>query len=99
MARKNVKGLKLMKGMAPPPPRAPLPDPTLALSDQLGSLEIGVEFKLDLRAEELQEMNELGAGNGGTVTKVIHSATKTVMARKVDSLAAQAPGTDGTLTL
>src|SRR5689334_7655701 len=45
-------------------------------------LEVGVEFKLDLRAEDLEMIQELGAGNGGTVSKVLHLPTKTVMARK-----------------
>lgn len=84
MKRKNVKGLMLKSGPAPQA-RPPVPDPAISLSEQLNSLEINVEFKLDLRAEELQEMNELGAGNGGTVTKVVHTATKTIMAKKVCS--------------
>jgi mitogen-activated protein kinase kinase len=46
-------------------------------------LEIGVEFKLDLRAEDLEVVNELGAGNGGTVSKVRHIPTGAIMARKV----------------
>ena len=48
-----------------------------------GTLEIGVEFKLDLRNEDLVVLKELGAGNGGTVSKVMHSATKVIMAKKV----------------
>lgn len=52
--------------------REPLPD-----------LELGVEFKLDLRSEDLQTLEELGAGNGGTVSRVIHLPTKSIMARKV----------------
>ena len=48
------------------------------------TLEIGVEFKLDLRSEDLIVVKELGAGNGGTVSKVIHAATKVVMAKKVN---------------
>ncbi|KAG0332749.1 MAP kinase kinase (MEK), partial [Podila humilis] len=51
--------------------REPLPD-----------LELGVEFKLDLRSEDLQTLEELGAGNGGTVSRVIHLPTKSIMARK-----------------
>ena len=48
-----------------------------------GTLEIGVEFRIDLRNEDLVVLKELGAGNGGTVSKVMHSATKVVMAKKV----------------
>jgi len=51
--------------------------------EQLPDLELGVEFKLDLRSEDLQTLEELGAGNGGTVSRVIHLPTKSIMARKV----------------
>ena len=47
------------------------------------TLEIGVEFQLDLKKDEFVLLKELGAGNGGTVSKVMHPATKIVMARKV----------------
>ena len=53
------------------------------LTEHPGTLEIGVEFKLDLRNEDLVVLKELGAGNGGTVSKVMHSATKVIMAKKV----------------
>jgi hypothetical protein len=53
------------------------------ISEQLANLEIGVEFKLDLRAEDLEGVNELGHGNGGTVSKVKHVPTGAIMARKV----------------
>lgn len=49
----------------------------------IDTLEIGVEFNLDLKADELIVIRELGAGNGGTVSKVMHPATRVVMARKV----------------
>jgi mitogen-activated protein kinase kinase len=94
MKRKNVKGLALNK----PPPRAePIKD-----NDQLrdgdtdadgqkreGQLEIGIEYKLDLKREDLEVLKELGSGNGGTVSKVKHSATGTIMARKVRSIVLQ----------
>ena len=57
-----------------------------ALGNDVGrtdTLEIGVEFKLDLRSEDLIVLKELGAGNGGTVSKVMHAATKVIMAKKV----------------
>lgn len=85
MKRKNVKGLALT-------PAAPRPPPTAETSrhDYDGGrddgkdeqLEIGIEYKLDLRPEELEIIKELGAGNGGTVSKVKHLTTGTVMARK-----------------
>jgi hypothetical protein len=52
-------------------------------SEEQFSLEIGLEFKLDLRAEDLQKIEELGAGNGGSVDKVLHVPTRTIMAKKV----------------
>ncbi|KJZ78242.1 hypothetical protein HIM_02280 [Hirsutella minnesotensis 3608] len=86
MKRKNVKGLALT-------PAAPRPPPTAETGrhdadsgrdeNKDGQLEIGIEYKLDLRPEELEILKELGSGNGGTVSKVRHLATGTVMARKV----------------
>ena len=55
-------------------------------SNRTDTLEIGLEFKLDLRSEDLIVLKELGAGNGGTVSKVMHASTKVVMARKVQNL-------------
>jgi len=85
LKRKNVKGLMLTAG--PPPakaaPKEDVPDDDDGLSSQLDALEIGVEFKLDLRAEDLLVIHELGAGNGGTVSKVMHQTLKAVMAKKV----------------
>lgn len=53
------------------------------LSEQLATLELGVEFKLDLRSEDLTVLNELGCGNGGTVSRCLHVPTKAIMAKKV----------------
>ena len=47
------------------------------------SLEIGSQFRLDLRNEDLLVLKELGHGNGGTVSKVQHVVTKNIMAKKV----------------
>lgn len=88
LKRKNVKGLALNA----PPPRTANPsegDSQIpgALgnsdSDRTDTLEIGLEFKLDLKSEDLIVLKELGAGNGGTVSKVMHASTKVIMARKV----------------
>lgn len=68
----EVKGGPVPAGTTNYSRREPLPD-----------LELGVEFKLDLRSEDLQTLEELGAGNGGTVSRVIHLPTKAIMARKV----------------
>ncbi|GAA6038810.1 hypothetical protein JCM8097_002906 [Rhodosporidiobolus ruineniae] len=51
------------------------------------TLELGVEFKLDLRNEDVQVLNELGCGNGGTVSRALHVPTKAVMAKKVVHIA------------
>jgi hypothetical protein len=53
------------------------------LCEQLGELEIGLELRLDLRPEDFKNIDELGRGNGGTVSKVLHVRTSTVMAKKV----------------
>ncbi|PNS19135.1 hypothetical protein CAC42_1871 [Sphaceloma murrayae] len=87
MKRKNVKGLALSAA----PAAAPTPSAQdaqvpggIGNDDRRGdTLEIGVEFRLDLRSEDLQVIKELGAGNGGTVSKVMHTATQVIMARKV----------------
>ena len=86
MKRKNVKGLALT-------PAAPKPPPTAETGGYGGpgrddpnkneQLEIGIEYKLDLRPEDLEVIKELGSGNGGTVSKVKHITTGTTMARKV----------------
>ena len=88
LKRKNVKGLALNA----PPPRTANPsegDSQIpgalgnSESDRTDTLEIGLEFKLDLKSEDLVVLKELGAGNGGTVSKVMHATTKVIMARKV----------------
>lgn len=92
MKRKNVKGLAL----TPAAPKAP---PTSSNNDDSNNgwgaggsraedgndaqLEIGIEFNLDLKQEDLEIIKELGSGNGGTVSKIKHLPTGTTMARKV----------------
>ena len=87
LGRKNHKGLALnaqpTKSPAPSAGDAQIPG---ALGNNLSrtdTLEIGLEFKVDLRSEDLIVLKELGAGNGGTVSKVMHAATKVIMAKKV----------------
>ncbi|KAG1472762.1 hypothetical protein G6F56_001343 [Rhizopus delemar] len=46
-------------------------------------LEIGLETRLDLHPEDFKSIDELGRGNGGTVSKVLHTRTNTVMAKKI----------------
>jgi mitogen-activated protein kinase kinase len=82
LKRKNVKGLAL----AAPAPRSVAPSEQTESSKHTAQLEIGIEYKLDLKREDLEVLKDLGHGNGGTVSKVRHMATGTVMARKVSSL-------------
>jgi len=88
MKRKNIRNLALN---APAPKAAPSAGDAqipggIGNVDRGDTLEIGVEFRLDLRSEDLIVLKELGAGNGGTVSKVQHAATKVIMARKVRQL-------------
>ncbi|BFZ57445.1 MAP kinase kinase (MEK) [Savitreella phatthalungensis] len=59
------------------------------LSTRFNNLEIGIEFKVNIRAEDLKVISELGFGNGGTVSKVMHIPTRTIMARKVIKIEAK----------
>ncbi|KAL2823505.1 MAP kinase [Aspergillus cavernicola] len=89
LKRKNVKGLALNSAAKP----ASTPSDGDAQNsgavsnsennNRTDTLEIGLEFRLDLRSEDLVTLKELGAGNGGTVSKVMHASTKVVMARKI----------------
>lgn len=107
LKRKNVKGLAL----SAPPPKPTSANPSEGDSQIPGAignvdsnrtdtLEIGLEFKLDLRSEDLIILKELGAGNGGTVSKVMHASTKVIMARKVIAETLRADGgSDKALTI
>lgn len=55
------------------------------LQQQLADLEINgdSEKKLDLKLEDLKELSDLGQGNGGSVKKVRHVPSGTIMAKKV----------------
>lgn len=57
------------------------------LSSTLASLDLNSERKYDLRNEDLRDMQELGQGNGGSVKKVEHVPTGTIMAKKVSARA------------
>ncbi|KAK2592779.1 MAP kinase kinase (MEK) [Conoideocrella luteorostrata] len=85
MKRKNVKGLALTPAAPRPPPTAESWGGADGGKDDSKDeqLEIGIEYKLDLRPEDLQIIKELGSGNGGTVSKVKHINTGSVMARKI----------------
>jgi mitogen-activated protein kinase kinase len=92
LARRNFKKLSL-------PPKAEEPSPTVRATagdsndqedknivKQLASLELGVEFNLNLREEDFKKISDLGSGNGGIVSKVMHVPTNTVMAKKIVNL-------------
>ncbi|KAK6219446.1 Transcription elongation factor spt6 [Pestalotiopsis sp. IQ-011] len=93
MKRKNVKGLALTPAAPKAPPTASTNAPaglggwgTGGSRHEDGSeaqLEIGIEFNLSLKQEDLEIIKELGSGNGGTVSKIKHLPTGTTMARKV----------------
>ena len=53
------------------------------LANTLANLDMNAEVKFDLRNEDLKDMQELGQGNGGSVKKVEHTPTNTIMAKKV----------------
>src|SRR6267154_1985750 len=53
------------------------------LSNKLASLDLNTEVKYDLRDEDLKDLRELGQGNGGSVKKVEHVPSRTIMAKKV----------------
>lgn len=93
MKRKNVKGLALTPAAPKPPPTAENAQQGSRHSrndteDSSAQLEIGIEFNLDLRPEDLEIIKDLGSGNGGTVSKARHLPTNTIMARKVSYMAA-----------
>lgn len=46
-------------------------------------LGIRTECNLDIKREDLEVVQELGSGNGGTVSKVKHLPTGAIMAQKV----------------
>lgn len=79
--------------VAPAPTSAPASGPTSAsakrmtyhttLSNTLANLDLNAEVKYDLRDEDLKDLHELGQGNGGSVKKVEHVPSHTIMAKKV----------------
>ena len=54
------------------------------LSNTLAKLDLKAEVpRLDLKHSDLRKLAELGQGNGGSVVKVEHIPTGTIMAMKV----------------
>jgi mitogen-activated protein kinase kinase len=58
-------------------------------SQKLEELNIPKDLQLDLKQEDIVTIKDLGSGNGGTVSKVIHSPTNTTMARKIIQIEAR----------
>ena len=86
MKRKNVKGLALSapaKPAAPSEQDAQLPGAIGNDGNRADTLELGVEFRFDLKSEDLEMIKDIGSGNGGTVSKVRHTGWNSVMARKI----------------
>jgi len=85
----DADGNQLATGVGPP--SAPATGTTSArrntyhttLSNTLANLDMNAETRYDLRNEDLKDLQELGQGNGGSVKKVEHVPTKTIMAKKV----------------
>ncbi|KAJ8487692.1 hypothetical protein ONZ45_g14234 [Pleurotus djamor] len=53
------------------------------LSSTLAKLDMNAEMNFELRNEDLKDLQELGQGNGGSVKKVEHVPTGTMMAKKI----------------
>ncbi|GJJ15598.1 hypothetical protein Clacol_009876 [Clathrus columnatus] len=53
------------------------------LTEQIATFDMNSEKKLDIKPEDLKELAELGQGNGGSVKKVEHVPTGTIMAKKI----------------
>lgn len=54
------------------------------LTEQIATLDS--EKKLELKPEDLKELAELGQGNSGSVKKVEHTPTGTIMAKKASNM-------------
>lgn len=53
------------------------------LTEQIATLDMNSEKKLEIKAEDLKELAELGQGNSGSVKKVEHIPTGTILAKKI----------------
>lgn len=81
---------------ATPPPRRPRPHPIdfvlQSHNEKANSLERSLsesnldDSSLDIKESDLVKIDELGTGSGGTVFKMLHMVTNTVIAMKVISL-------------
>ena len=81
----NTNGFSLDPTM---PPDSPITGRRSAmhktLSNTIAKLDLKAEVpRLDLKSSDLRKLAELGQGNGGSVVKVEHTPTGTIMAMKV----------------
>ncbi|KAI0917285.1 hypothetical protein AcW1_007486 [Taiwanofungus camphoratus] len=81
-------GLLAANGAGSAPPTASASETRMTyhntLSTTLANLDMNSENKYhDLQNEDLKDMQELGQGNGGSVKKVEHVPTGTIMAKKI----------------
>ena len=53
------------------------------LTQKLANMDMNSSIKHDLRNDDFKELQELGQGNGGSVKKVLHVPSSTIMAKKV----------------
>jgi mitogen-activated protein kinase kinase len=59
------------------------------LIKNIRNLELGLEYQMPIRADELVRLKKLGSGQSGTVSKVLHLPTQKTMARKTVHLEAK----------
>lgn len=95
MKRRNLKGLQLPAAKIGNEAETTKGSTTTTTGtvDHLGSnlsrMSLNIDFKFDLHQEDLKVISELGHGNGGTVSKVMHLPTHTIMAKKVIKIEAK----------
>lgn len=74
MKRRNIKNLQIKN--------TPIKPEEGEKEGLLSPLALGLEFKLDLRLEDLKSLTDLGSGSSGDVCQVEHKPTGLVMAKK-----------------
>jgi len=80
---RNFKGLSLAAAKDSEPPAAFMGVSASPLVAKLSELEVNTEYKLSLKLSELEDLAEIGAGNGGHVSKARHRSTNLIVAHKV----------------
>lgn len=53
------------------------------LIKNIQNLELGVEYHMEIRPDDLVTLKKLGSGQSGTVSKVLHLPTQNTMAKKI----------------